>query len=139
MTVRWRLAVLFVQLLTIGIITYTLTGSFVSADTWYTSLVAIALNGQLLEPYFPRPADVLGNAIVALVMYFLAPTGIAAPGWHALAVWFVTSPSPGSVASGGRAQIVSLVSARLDHLIQQRSLYATRAASLANPDTGDRL
>jgi hypothetical protein len=68
MTVRWRLAVFFCQFFTIGLTTFAHTGSFFSEESWYASLIALALNTQLLEPYFPRPVDVLGNSVVALVL-----------------------------------------------------------------------
>ena len=89
MTVRWRLAVFFLQLLAIGLTTFAHTGTFFSAGSWYASLLALAVNSQLLVPYFPRPADVLANSVVALLIYFLAAKSVAGPGWHALAVLLI--------------------------------------------------
>jgi len=85
-TIRWRLAVFTFQLLLIGALTYLVYGSPYSQANWYGSLVALAINTQLLEPHFPRPVDVLANSIVGLVFYFLASKTLAAPGWHALGV-----------------------------------------------------
>lgn len=86
------------QLLAIGLPTFALTGSFFSAATWYSSLVALAVNTQLLEPYFPRPVDILGNSVVALLMYFLAAKVVAAPGWHALAVMLILAALASAIA-----------------------------------------
>ena len=103
MTVRWRLAVFFLQLLAIGLTTFAHTGTFFSAESWYASLLALAVNTQLLEPYFPRPADVLANSVVALLIYFLAAKSVAGPGWHALAVLLILASvvSATALALGG--------------------------------------
>src|SRR5438132_7266690 len=91
MTIRWRLGAFVLQLGAIVGVARWATGHFLSAETWFSSLVALAINSQLLEPYFPRPVDVLANAVVALLLYFLSPKTIAAPGWSVLAVALVSA------------------------------------------------
>ena len=86
MTARWRLAAFALQLLAIACVTAAATGSPLSSASWFGSLVALAINTQLLEPYFPRPVDVLANSVVALLLYLLAPRSVAGPGWHGLAI-----------------------------------------------------
>lgn len=86
MSARWRLAAFAIQLLIITCVTQAAIGFPLSSATWFSSLIALSINTQLLEPYFPRPVDVLANSIVGLLFYVLAPKSIAAPGWHALAV-----------------------------------------------------
>jgi hypothetical protein len=90
-TIRWRLAVFTLQLLLIGGLTYIVYGSPYSQANWYGSLVALAINTQLLEPHFPRPVDVLANSIVGLIFYFVASKTLAEPGWHALAVALIAA------------------------------------------------
>lgn len=86
MTIRWRLVTFGAQLALILAATYSLTGSPFSPATWYGSLVALAINSQLLEPFFPRPVDVLGNSVVGLVFYAVAPNATTRPAWNVLAI-----------------------------------------------------
>src|SRR4051812_44162982 len=86
MTIRWRLAIFLVELLVIVVGSRLLTGAFFSGATWYSSLFAIPINVQLLEPFFPRPVDVLANSIVGLAFFAMAPTDVTRPGWTFLAL-----------------------------------------------------
>lgn len=87
MTIPWRLAVLCIQLLVLMITAYLVTGRLVTGVTWFLAgLLAIAINPQLLEPYYPRPADVIGNCLIFLFIYFTATKDIAKPGWNAFAI-----------------------------------------------------
>src|SRR6266568_5465261 len=82
MTVRWRLAVLGTQLIALMLVSYTLTGRPVVGSTWFLAgLLGIVINPQLFEPYYPRPADVIGNAVIFLFVYFTVDKAVATPGW----------------------------------------------------------
>jgi len=85
MTVRWRLALLAVQLAILLTASVIVTGQPVTGETWFLAgLLAVIINPQLLEPWYSRPADVLGNAIVAGFLIMTAPRGAAADGWYLL-------------------------------------------------------
>lgn len=61
-----------------------------SNSVWFFSgLLALALNRQLLEPYFPRPVDSLANSIVGLLLVAVADKSVATPGWWAAGALFV--------------------------------------------------
>lgn len=81
-SVRWRLGVLAVQLFVLALGTYLIEGSVVVATTWYAAgLLAIAINPQLLEPRYPRPGDVVGNALLGLAIIYVSPKEHAGVGW----------------------------------------------------------
>src|SRR5438128_1094881 len=85
MNIRWRLAVLAVQLAVLGLISYAITGSLCVAETWYfAGLLTIVINPQLLEPYYPRPVDVIANALIVLFLAAIEKKNATAPGWLAL-------------------------------------------------------
>src|SRR6266536_2553323 len=85
MNIRWRLGVLAVQLLVLATGTYLVTGRAYSAATWFMSgLLAVIINPQLLEPYYPRPADVAGNSLLALILSATATKSAATLGWTIL-------------------------------------------------------
>jgi hypothetical protein len=87
-SIRWRLAVLGTQLLILGAVATYVTGAPVSAETWYfAGLLAVVINPQLLEPWYPRPQDVIVNVIIGLVLYFTSTKSVAAPGWDLLLVF----------------------------------------------------
>lgn len=87
MTVRWRLGVLAVQLVALGLGTYLVEGAPFSGTTWFLAgLLAVAINPQLLEPYYPRPGDVLANSILALGLYLGATRNVIPEVWDAFAV-----------------------------------------------------
>ncbi len=87
MSVRWRLGVLVLQLATLGIVTAVATGWPYSGETWFIAgLLVAVVNPQLLEPYYPRPADVLANSVLFFVLFLVTDKSVAQPGWNALAV-----------------------------------------------------
>jgi hypothetical protein len=90
MSIRWRLAVLFIQLGILLLATLMVTGQPFVAATWFAAgLLALIINPQLLEPFYTRPVDVLANSILGLLLYFTADRRVAAIGWDALAVVLV--------------------------------------------------
>lgn len=87
MTVRWRLAVLAVQLVALGLGTYLVERSPFSGGTWFLAgLLAVAINPQLLEPYYSRPGDVLANSVLALGLYAGTTRSVLPGVWDAFAV-----------------------------------------------------
>src|SRR5687768_718300 len=85
MTVRWRLATFVAQVSIVVAVTYFVVGRPISAEAWFTSLIALAINRQLLEPYFAKPVDVLANSIVGLLLYGTSSRTVAPLGWDAFA------------------------------------------------------
>lgn len=76
---------MLIQVLVLCTATYLVTGTVVRNDIWFFSgLLAIVVNPQLLEPYYPKPQDVLGNAIVASALALAAPKALTGPGWSLL-------------------------------------------------------
>jgi hypothetical protein len=87
MSIRWRLGVLTLQLLLLIVATYAVTGQAVVASTWFLGgLLAIAINPQLLEPYYPRPVDVVANCLIFFFIYITATKDVARPVWNAFAI-----------------------------------------------------
>jgi hypothetical protein len=85
MNIHWRLAVLTIQLFVLGLVTYTITGRICVAETWFfAGLFAVVINPQLLEPYYPRPVDVIANALIVLVLAFNEKKTLTNTGWIAL-------------------------------------------------------
>src|SRR5688500_10186759 len=90
MTIRWRLVALLLQTFVLGTATYLATGAVVSNEIWFCSgLLAIVVNPQLLEPFYPKPQDVLGNAIIGSALAFASPKAITRPGWAVLLVFLL--------------------------------------------------
>lgn len=87
MTIRWRLALVAIQLTLLTTVTHYVTGQFYSSETWYLAgLLAIGINPQLLEPYFVRPVDVLVNSVAVLLLFLTTSKTVTTPGWNALMV-----------------------------------------------------
>jgi hypothetical protein len=85
--VRWRLMVLALQLCMLCGATFELTGRPYSSETWFTAgLLALIVNPQLLEPYYPRPADVVVNCIIGIVLYLTTARNVAIAGWNLLVI-----------------------------------------------------
>ncbi|HAL17047.1 MAG TPA: hypothetical protein DCP32_09950 [Anaerolineaceae bacterium] len=82
MKIRARLLIFFIQLLILIGATYLATQKLVSGDNWFVAgLFAVIINPQLLEPFYPRPADVLGNSLFSLFLCIVAQKGIMKVGW----------------------------------------------------------
>jgi len=82
MTIRWRVGILFVQLVLLAIGTTIVTGRPIVGETWFfAGLFAVVINPQLLEPWYPKPQDVLANSITALVLVSLSPKHAVGVGW----------------------------------------------------------
>lgn len=82
MNVRWRLSVLGLQLLILATVSYLVTGQLYATGTWYFAvLLAIAINPQLLEPYYSRPSDVVANSIIFILLATTTPHAKTQAGW----------------------------------------------------------
>ena len=83
MGIRWRLSALFIQLVILFITTKVVAGSLFTNEVWFfAGLLAVIINPQLLEPYYPKPGDVVANSIIFVVLYFVTESEIARPGWQ---------------------------------------------------------
>ncbi len=92
MTIRWRLGILALQLIVLISATLNVTGGLLVTETWFMAgLLAVVINPQLLEPWYPKPQDVLANSLIALFLIWTAPKGLAAPGWLLLGVFVVVA------------------------------------------------
>ena len=85
MTIKWRLLLLFVQLFILISFTWIVTDKIYSTETWFfAGLLAVIINPQLLEPFYPKPADIIGNSIIFVFLYLTAPKTTALLGWNIL-------------------------------------------------------
>lgn len=90
MGIRARVVALAVQLAVLLVGTNIATGSPWQNEIWFFSgLLAIVLNRQLVEPFFARPADTLANSLVGLLLFAVAARDNAYLGWIALAILLV--------------------------------------------------
>jgi len=90
MGIRWRLTILFLQLVFLTIGTYVVTHEFISTQTWYfAGILAVIINPQLLEPYYPKLGDVVGNSIVCIVLLVSSPQIIAKFAWNVFLIIFL--------------------------------------------------
>ena len=114
MNIRWRIAALLIQFGVLAGTAYIVTGNFFVAETWFfAGLLAVAINPQLLEPYYPRPGDVIGNTVIFLLLYGVTEKTITSYGWNiaawtlgiacVLAIVGVTVSNQGSFAGLARA------------------------------------
>lgn len=87
MTIRWRVAVLTLQVLSLLVVTQAVTGSPLSTSTWFAAIAAYAFNTQLLEPYYTRPVDTLANSALGLVLIGLSSHMYAREAWLVLGVF----------------------------------------------------
>lgn len=92
MNIRWRLLVLLVQLIVLSIFTYLVTGKIVSGETWFfAGLFAIIINPQLIEPFYPKPPDIIVNSLIFGYIYSRYMNSLTSIGWHILAVFIFIS------------------------------------------------
>lgn len=87
MKLKWRIIVLFIQLCIIVTVTIVLTGQPVVNEIWYFSgLLAIIINPILLEPWYPKPQDVLANTIIGIFLTLVSKKDNTHEGWVILQV-----------------------------------------------------
>jgi hypothetical protein len=119
MRIRWRLGVLALQLGLLLWATQMATGRPWSDSVWFFSgLLAVSLNRQLLEPYFARPVDTIANSIVGLLLIAVAEKNLAYPGWWAAGIVLGAACALALTAqlfgqAGGRLERVSRAARRL--------------------------
>lgn len=82
MEIRWRIGALALQVAILIAGTWLASGGPWANTLWFFSgLLAVALNRQLLEPFFARPVDTLANSIVGLFLVAVAEKHVARLGW----------------------------------------------------------
>jgi hypothetical protein len=87
MNIRWRLLIFFLQLATLIIVTFIVIGKPYTDATWFIAgFLAVVINPQLFEPYYPRPADVIGNSLLSLFLIAITKKTISSPGWNIFVV-----------------------------------------------------
>jgi hypothetical protein len=92
MKIRARLIILVIQFCILGFASIIATGFVIPNESWFLAgLLAIIINPQLLEPYYPRPADIVGNSLIALILCFSTTKNVLGSGWIiAEILFFVT-------------------------------------------------
>lgn len=126
MSVRWRLGALAVQLAILLVATHLATQAPWNNSIWFFSgLLAVALNRQLLEPFFARPADTLANSIVGLLLVAVADKTVATPGWWAAGVLLALSATLSLIA-----QILGLAGERRDRWARAARRVTSRATAM---------
>jgi len=63
-----------------------------------SGLLAIVISPQLLEPYYPKPADVVGNSLLALFLYATTAKQLVGVGWRVLAIALTVALAVGVMA-----------------------------------------
>lgn len=82
MKIKSRIIILFLQLSILVIATIIVTEKPVVNEIWFFSgLLAIIINPMLLEPWYPKPQDVLANAIIGLFLTFVSSKEKTQDGW----------------------------------------------------------
>jgi hypothetical protein len=148
LTIRWRISIAAVQLLTLAVGTLVIFGSVPVDRTWFISgLLAIVVNRQLLEPYYPRPADVLANSVVALAIWLGAERVRVEAGWTLLLALYMSAAAVAVVAlvlgasrtgSGARVgNAAALVSHRLTAQALYSALFFVSLLEDVSPTDGD--
>lgn len=91
MNIRWRLGIVFIQLIALAIATYYATGEIYSAATWFTAgIFSVIISSQILEPFYSRPADVIGNTIICFLLYLTTtPKIVAQIAWSSFLILIV--------------------------------------------------
>lgn len=82
MKIRYRLLILVIQFAILFGFTFWATGVFFSSENWFfAGLLAIVINPQLLEPFYPKPADIVGNCLITLLLCLVSIKTILYTGW----------------------------------------------------------
>lgn len=87
MSIKWRVTLAGIQIAALLLVTYILTGAFFTKSAWFfAGLFTIAINPQLLEPFYSKPVDVIGNGLTFLFAFPLMERSVAGPAWIGLAI-----------------------------------------------------
>lgn len=90
MNIRWRLSVVAIQLGILLIATSLAIETPYTGATWFTAgLLSVVISSQILEPFYPRPADVIGNTLICLLLYATTARTIARPAWTAFLILII--------------------------------------------------
>jgi hypothetical protein len=133
MTIRWRLAILTIQIVILGAATYIVTGKPYSSATWFLAgFFAVAINPQLLEPYYPRPGDVIGNSLIFLFIFLNTDKTVTSEAWKILSaiigIFFIlglTALLAGAGKKEGRFVGLARAARSLSQLASSRLIYSS--------------
>jgi hypothetical protein len=82
MNIRWRLSIVAIQMGILIAATFWATGKLYSSETWFAAgLLSVVINSQILEPFYSRPADVIGNVLICIFLYLTTSKQHAEPAW----------------------------------------------------------
>lgn len=90
MSIRWRLGIVFIQLVGLTLATYYAIGRPFTPETWFAAgLFSVIISSQILEPFYSRPADVIGNTIICFLLYFTTPRIVAQLAWDGFLILLI--------------------------------------------------
>ncbi|GAA4281966.1 ATP-binding protein [Gaetbulibacter aestuarii] len=85
MAIKSRIILLGFQLFVLSVATYLVIGKIATNEVWYFSgLLAIIINPILLEPWYPKTYDTLGNSIIGFLLTLVVTPTVAPIGWTVL-------------------------------------------------------
>lgn len=82
MSIRWRLVICGLELIALVLVAYLESGVFLSAKPWFSAGLALIVNVLVVEPYFPKPSDVVANTITFLLFATTATFAQTATAWE---------------------------------------------------------
>lgn len=83
MNIRWRLGICALELSILLWLSKEESGAYFSAKPWFAAAFALVLNGFLVEPFFPKPADVICNTVAFVVLAQTATNTYTSFAWTA--------------------------------------------------------
>jgi hypothetical protein len=85
MNIRWRISVLVVELIVLLGTSWIITHKPITGETWFLAgLFAVVINPTLLEPFYPRPVDVIGNSLISIYLGITTNKQVTLAAWEVL-------------------------------------------------------
>lgn len=104
---------------------YAAVGEAIPGETWFLAgLLSLAINPQLLEPFYLRPGDVIGSALVSLGLYATESREVLPTLWNGFAIavaFFGAMALLGLVLGAGRSKERGTGLARAARTISQNA------------------
>lgn len=103
MNIKWRLGICAVELAILAWLSKEESNAYFSAKPWFAAAFAVIINSLLLEPFFPRPVDVIANAIAFVILAETTTRSYTELGWftgEAICLVALTLAVFGLVAGG---------------------------------------
>lgn len=131
MNARWRLIVVGIEILVLWIVTHYYGGSDYWLKPWFIAIVGVIVNGLLVEPYFPKPGDVVASALAFIAVAAAVNTPLHQTAWNvgrgaALVFLFLAifALAGGAGKQTGRLAAIADVANQLSRLASARVIYS---------------